>query len=59
MRQWMDWTERLDDADVEWIAIPSTNINAPSEKAALSSIKLEKLDAKNILGITDVKEQEN
>lgn len=51
MRQWMDWTERLDDAGVEWTAIPSANKNAKTEQAALSSIQLDKLDAEYILGV--------
>jgi len=59
MRQWMDWTERLDEAGAKWKAIPSPNKNAKSEQAALSSIKLYKIDAINILGITSFEQLEN
>jgi len=52
MRQWMDWTERLDDAGCIWQAVRSPNKNAATEQGALSSIKLDVIDAKNILGIT-------
>lgn len=51
MRQWMDWTERLDDAGVAWTPIASTNKNAKTEQAALSSIQLDKIDAEAILGV--------
>ena len=51
MRQWMDWTERLDDAGVEWRPIPSTNKQPTTEQGALSSIELEQEGAKQILGI--------
>ena len=52
MRQWLDWTERLDDAGVAWKAIPSPNKKATTEQGALSSILLKKVDAENILGVT-------
>ncbi len=59
MRQWMDWTERLEDAGCEWKAIPSTNQNAKTEQAALSSIQLDKLDAEYILGVVILADEFN
>lgn len=59
MQQWLDWTERLDDAGVVWKAIPSPNKAATTEQGALSSILLEKLDAENILGIRHIENLKN
>lgn len=59
IRQWMDWTERLDDAGCEWTTIASPNPNAPTEQAALSSIQLDKIDAEYILGIAILDNPQN
>ena len=35
MREWLKWTERLDDAGCDWQAIPSRQQNATNELSAL------------------------